>query len=245
MQNLNLKKDVVKLFQPFYDQVIDRFSDHIHSITIIGSALTEDFDASRSDVNSVVILKKMDLSFLEHFAPLGKTFGKKRIAAPLIMTPEYIATSLDVFPIEFLNIQLIHQTVFGDDIFEPININKKDLRYQCERELKVKLIDLRQRYIASLGSGKILAQSFIDSFSGYTPLFRAIICLFGQQPPIGNAEVISKLGEVSGVPMEPFRTVLKGKNEILKRSIEELNAVFTSYYTATEKLGNLVDEINI
>ena len=70
------------------------------------------------------------------------------------MTPEYIRTSLDVFPVEFLNFKLIHATVFGEDIFESLEINRMDLRRQCERELKVKLVSLRQGYISSLGDGR-------------------------------------------------------------------------------------------
>lgn len=243
MQNVNLKKDVTKLFEPFYDQITNTFKEKIHSITITGSSLTEDFDTKYSDVNSVLTLNKMDFKFLEQFAALGKKFGKKRISAPLIMTPQYITKSLDVFPIEFLNIKLIHLTVFGEDIFKHIDINKADLRYQCERELKIKLIGLRQNYIASSGESKILAQSFINSFSGYITLFRGIIYLLGQNPPEGNADVISTLGELSGINTDIFMDVLKDKKQRIKLSIEQLNTIFENYYTATEKLGNLVDEI--
>ncbi|MBW1813676.1 MAG: hypothetical protein JRJ39_08380 [Deltaproteobacteria bacterium] len=245
MLNVNLKQEVVKLFEPFYDQMITSFKDKIHSITITGSALTEDFDRKYSDINSILTLKEMDLKFLKRFAPLGKKFGKKRIAAPLIMFPEYVTKSLDVFPIEFLNIKLIHLTVFGEDIFKSIDINKADLRHQCERELKVKLIDLRQSYIASLGNNKILAQGFINSFSGYIPLFRGIIYLLGQNPPESNTDVISSLGELTGINTNMFMDVLKEKKERLKLSTDQVNAIFENYYSAIEKLGNLVDEIDV
>jgi hypothetical protein len=243
MQNLNLKEDVVKLFEPFYDKITDSFKEKIHSITITGSALTEDFDTKHSDINSILTLHEMDLKFLERFAPLGKKFGKKRIAAPLIMTLEYISKSLDVFPIEFLNIKLTHQTIFGEDIFEHIDINKTDLRYQCERELKVKLIDLRQSYISSLGDTKILAQEFINSFSGYIPLFKGIIYLLGQNPPQKNEDAISTLGELSKIDTDIFMDVLKEKKQRVKLSIDQLNTIFEKYYTAIERLGHLVDEI--
>ncbi len=243
MDHLNLKEDVVKLFEPFHDEITNSFKEKIHSITITGSALTEDFDAKHSDINSVLMLNEMDLKFLERFAPLGKKFGKKRIAAPLIMAPDYMAKSLDVFPIEFLNIKLIHRTVFGQDIFTSIDIKHADLRTQCERELKVKLIHLRQSYISSRGNSKILSQEFINSFSGYIPLFRGMIYLFGKTPPHGNADVIVTLGELSGIPTDVFMDVLKEKKQRIPLSIEQLNAIFENYYTAIEKLGNLVDEI--
>jgi len=41
-----------------------------------------------------------------------------------------------------------------------------------------------------------------------------------------------------------FVKVLKEKHEKIKVKIEELNTIFEDYYSATEKLGAIVDEIN-
>ena len=185
----------------------------------------------------------MDLKFLEDFAPLGKKFGKKQVSSPLIMTPEYISSSLDVFPVEFLTIKLLHKTVFGEDIFSDLEIKKSDLRPQCERELKVRLIGLRQGYLSSLGNRKFLADGFISSFSGYIPLFRGIILLLGTTPPEENKEVLTTLYDVSGVNTDVFKTVLKAKKDKTKLSIEILNSIFEDYYKAIEQLGNITDEI--
>ena len=122
MNDIGLKADISARYKPFLDKVLENHQDLIHSIHIVGSALTQDFDTKISDINSVVVLHKMDLKFLEFLAPLGKKYGKKRIAAPLIMTPEYIENSLDVFPLEFFNIKMLHHTVWGEDIFQFLEI---------------------------------------------------------------------------------------------------------------------------
>ena len=176
----NLKDIVAERFNPFQEDILANFKNKIHSITITGSALTDDFDPKRSDINSIFVLNKMDLKFLELIAPLGKKYGKKGVSAPLIMTQEYIMSSLDVFPLEFLNIKLLHKTVFGEDLFKDMEINPSDLRLQCERELKVRMIGLRQGYISSAGDKKLLAKMFADSFSGYIPLFKGIILISGK-----------------------------------------------------------------
>ena len=243
MKDLNIKDEALTKFKPFLDVVLDKYKDKIHSIHITGSALTDDFNSSTSDINSIIVLNKMDLKFLEDFAPLGKKFGKKQISSPLIMTPEYISTSLDVFPVEFLTIKMLHKTVFGEDIFIDLEIKKSDLRHQCERELKVRLIGLRQGYLSSLGNRKFLADGFISSFSGYIPLFRGIILLLGTTPPEENEEVLTTLHDVSGVNTDVFKTVLKAKKDKTKLSIEILNSIFEDYYKAIEQLGNITDEI--
>ena len=245
MNDINLKADIADRFKPFLDKVLEHHQDLIHSVHIVGSALTQDFDPKASDINSVIVLERMDLKFLEFLAPLGKKFGRKRIAAPLIMTPEYIDTSLDVFPIEFFNIQQLHLSVYGDDIWLDQNIEKSDLRRQCEQELKVRLIGLRQGYVSAAGDQKILAQGFAESFSGYMPLFKAIIMLLGKVPPRNNTDILSVLEEISGVRTEVFKKVLHQKKQKARPSIEQLNLVFEDYYAAIEKLGDFTDAIAI
>jgi hypothetical protein len=243
MIDLNLKDAIIERFKPFQDELLSRYKDNIHSITITGSAVTEDFMPGQSDVNSVFVLRKMDLKFLELLANLGKKYRKKRIAAPLIMTPEYIMKSLDVFPLEFLNIKLLHKTILGEDLFGNLAINHSNLRLQCERELKVRLIGLRQGYISCLGNSKMLMDMFIQSFSGYIPLFKGIILLLGKEPPVTNPDVLTVLEEISGVNTSVFKTVLKQKKQKTKLMMEQLNTIFQDYYAAIEKLGDITDDI--
>jgi hypothetical protein len=192
----------------------------------------------------VVVLKGMDLRFLKHLAPLGKKYGKKRLAAPLIMTPRYIRTSIDVFPIEFLNIKLLHHPVFGEDLFAGLDIQRVDLRNQCERELKVRLIGLRQGYLSSMGDPEILTDIFVTTISGYIPLFRGVVLLLGKEPPKTNEDVLDMLTAVSGVNTDVFREVLAEKKDRTKPSKERLNTIFESYYRAVEKLMEITDGID-
>jgi hypothetical protein len=243
MIDLNLKDAIIERFKPFQDEILNRYKDNIHSITITGSAVTEEFMPGKSDVNSVFVLREMDVNFLELLATLGKKYRKKRIAAPLIMTPEYIMNSLDVFPLEFLNIKLLHKTILGEDLFRNLEINRSNLRLQCERELKVRLIGLRQGYISCLGNSKMLMDMFIQSFSGYIPLFKGIILLLGKEPPVANPDVLTVLEEVSGINSSVFKTVLKQKKQKTKLMMEQLNTIFQDYYAAIEKLGDITDDI--
>lgn len=243
MSDINLKTDIADRYKPFLEVLLEDHQDKLHSANIVGSALTRDYDPKISDINSVIVLHEMDLKFLEWLAPLGKKYGKKGIAAPLFMTPVYIDNSRDVFPIEFLNIKLLHHTVFGKDVFEDLDIDRSDLRHQCERELKVKLIGLRQGYISAAGDQKILARGFADSFAGYMPLFKAIIVLLGRETPQNNQEILSALTDITGVRTDAFKKVLALKSRQTKPTIEKLNIVFEDYYKVIEQLGEMIDAL--
>ena len=151
--------------------------------------------------------------------------------------------SLDVFPIEFLNIKLLHETLFGEDLFQHLVIDRKDLRPQCERELKVRLIGLRQGYISSMGDAKILSDLFINTIAGYIPLFRGVILILGKEPPLKNEDVLQVLKDLSGIDTQVFRTVLKQKRQKTKMAITHLTAIFKDCYAAVEKLGDITDGI--
>ncbi len=229
---------------PFAEDILREAAGNLHSFHIVGSALTADFDRKTSDINSVVVLREMDLGFIEALAPLGRKYRKKGVAAPLIMTPQYIMDSLDVFPIEFFNFRLIHHTVFGDDILEGLEIEDRHLRLQCEREIKTKLIWLRQGYISSLGDRKLLSERLSESITGYVPLFRAIIHLLGKEPPLRSRDVVVMLEETASVETGIFEKVLRLKRGELTLTKDELKSFFEEYYTATERTGKIVNDLD-
>lgn len=229
---------------PFFDSLLSGpHTENIHSFHVVGSALTTDFDQKASQINSVIVLKDMDLAFVEFLALLGNTYRKKGIAAPLTMTPSYIESSLDVFPIEFLDFKLLHKTVFGPDIMAPLVVEPRHLRLQCEREIKTKLIWLRQGYISSLGDKRLISERLSDSIVGYMPLFRAIITLLGEEPPKLRRDVISAIQRLTGIETGIFEKMLLLRRREIKLTKDELTESFEQYYRATERTAKIIDEL--
>lgn len=228
---------------PFFEELLARYGGALHSLHITGSALTPDYQEKVSDINSLVVLKEMDFGFLRFLASIGDKYRKKNIAAPLIMTAAYIRGSLDVFPIEFSDLRLIHRTVYGEDILEGLTIDKAHLRLQCEREVKTKLIGLRQGYVATLDKKPLLVEKLSQSITGYIPLFRAIISLMGQEPPVPKHAVLDRLCETVAVETDIFKKMLLLKQRKIILSKGEIETAFEEYYKATERIGAVIDEL--
>ena len=243
MASLNTSKlgsAVREKITPFFTEITATYNGNLHSIYLVGSVLTEDYIEKVSDINSVIVLNEMDLKFLDILAPLGKKYRKKRISAPLLMTPEYIKKSLDVFPIEFLNFRLTHQTLLGEDILVSLEIDRGDLKRQCEREVKGKLIWLRQGYISSMGNRRMLADNIIRQFTGYMPLFRGLIQLLGEDPPVNRKDVVAVLSRLTGTDTDIFEDTYAMKKKVFKPTLEQLHTLFEKYYYATERLLEVV-----
>ncbi len=248
MQMLNtgeLNPVVAERSIPFFRDVQDGYHEAIHSLHIVGSAVTPDFREKGSVIHSVIIIHKIDFGFIQFIASLGKKYGGKGIAAPLVMTPEYIRDSLDVFPIEFHDFQLIHKTVAGEDIFKDMVISKDFLKLQCEREVKVRLIGLRQSYITSRGDKGSLAEMLSHSVIGCMPLIRGVLFLFDKEPPVKRHDAIRAFQELVSIDAGIFERLLQLRAGLIKPSKEELHHIFEHYHTVLENVEAFVDTIKI
>ncbi len=234
---------VAEKIAPMINDLLGRQAAGIHSIHITGSAVIPDYDAKLSDINSVVVLHRMDLTFIEFLAPLGKKYGKEKIAAPLVMTPAYIENSLDAFPMEFLDLKLIHKTVYGPDLFSGLKLIPADLRIQCEREIKTRQIHLRQGYLSSLGKKELLSALLVRSFTGSMALFRAVISLLGKEPPVPRQQVIRLFQETTGVDTTVFEKLLALKAGGSSLSEQDLRSLFERYYNSLEAVGKIIDAL--
>lgn len=215
------------------------------AIEISGSILTPDFVPGRSDINSVLVINEMTIDKLDYLASLGRRYGKKGIRAPLFMTPEYIKTSLDVFPIEFLDISTNHKTVYGTDLFSDLEIDKSMLRIQCERDLKARLINLRQGFISAAGDKKSLSNLVFDAFPGYFPIFRAILHLMDAPYAGLSREQVLKLTESAiDVNMDGFRqiAILRAQKKTIL-GMDASHHYFRKIYDVTHELSVKVDEM--
>ena len=236
--------DILKNFDNFLDEIVTaRKQDGLLSVHVIGSVLTPDFKQGRSDINSLVVVTDINLKLLDFFVSLGKKHKDSGVAAPVLMTPEYITSSLDVFPIEFLNFREIHKTMFGDDVLAALQINPEHLRLQCEREVKSKLLWLHQGYISALGDRSFLVRRLLDSITGFFPVLRAILFLGDREMPQACHDIVTALHDFIGLDADVFETVFQLKNRDQDKIPDEneLADCFSRYYEATKRLVEHVD----
>ena len=246
----NLKFDALSdrirdSIKDFTEKLTSGLAGNLQSITVVGSSLTNDFRPGQSDINTVLVLDRQDLSSLNAIASLAKPMRKKRISPPLLMTKSYIEQSLDVFGVEFLDFQLTHQTILGDDPFKMLTFDKKDVRLQCERELKAMLIRLRQGYIASAGNKKLVRDVLISTAKGLAPFLRAILWLKDTERPAQAESTFNKAAERLSLNLESLKTTRMWQIQNARLSEVEIENAFESVYTTVEQLALIVDKLEV
>jgi hypothetical protein len=194
----------------------------LRSLTLIGEVLRETFDAKRASAKSVVVLERMDLGLLRRIAERGTALGKMGFAAPLVMTQLHIESSLDTFPIEFIEIQQLHATVLGDDPFAGLVFEPGHVRLECERELKRFLIGLRQGLLASAGRTAALGELQHDAACGLLRTLRGMLWLKGKKAYEPDDRVVAGIEELVKRPLRGLRSALNAP--AAQPSIDDLYA---------------------
>lgn len=240
-----LREEISDPVKFFSEQVITSFGDNLESITIFGSSLTNDYTAGKSDINTVLVLKTQTIDSLNTIADMAKAMQKKAIAVPVLMTPAYIETSMDVFGIEFLDFQLNHNTIYGNDPFGSLTILKSDVRLQCERELKAMLIRLRQGYIAAGANKRLVRDILISTAAGLLPLLRAILWLKDIEREILAEDVFAKAGSEFNFSPDSLIEANSWKHSKASQQKGEIESIFESVYSKVEQLASTVDGLEV
>ncbi len=214
-------------------------------LTVVGSALTDDYHPGTSDINTVLLLETHTSAALMAVASMAKPLRKQHASPPLLMTTSYIERSRDVFGVEFLDFQLTHATVLGDDPFAAMSFNKADVRLQCERELKATLIRLRQGYIAAAGRNELVRDVLIAAAKGLAPLLRAMLWLKDIERPKTMEATFGKAAGEFSINLDSAAKAERWRYEKPRLTDAEIETAFGAIYAASDKLATLVDELEV
>jgi len=219
--------------------------DNLESVILYGSAVGGDFSKEYSDYNLIVILKDSSPDNLSKVGKLVRKWVRQGNPVPHFFDPRHIEVSRDVFPLEFIDIADRHDVLFGTDPFKGIQIDRSNLRHQCESELKGKLLHLRAMYTMTCHKPRRVAQMMLRSFPGFVAVFRGIAHLVGPTPPKDTRQMIEQLAKQIDFNPTIFMdliTVREGTT-FLPRRAEAISA-FENYLTEIETITNFIDRMS-
>lgn len=232
-----------QIFEQFINDYKNAFEEELVSIILYGSAARGEYVYKKSDINFLIILKEKGIRQLKKILPLIKRWQKRNVSTPLILTNEYILSSLDSFPIEFLSMRQNYKVVFGEDALSSVKINDKDLRLQCEREIRGKLLYLRESYLNSLGDARMIKQLIQLSLPAFTSIFSALLHLKKIELPTSKAEIFKLTTDEFEMDFSVFEKLIKLSINSIKLNKEQLNQLMEQYIEQIRKLTNIVDKL--
>ena len=238
MKNLQLPVKINHQITFFIQKLEEAYGQELLSVILYGSAASGEFVAKHSNLNILVVLESTDLLQLKKASRIVKKFKN---LSPLFLTEKYILSSTDVFPIEFLDMQENYVVLYGKDILKNIYLDLKNLRFQCEQELRLKLLNLKQLYIRLSDQPAILTESLLKSFTSVLHILRNVLRLKNIKPPYKKEELLKELAKHFKIEAGKWEKILAVKQKKIKTNKAEIEELFITFVNNLEEIIQTVD----
>jgi len=240
MNNLRLPPKLGQEIAAFIQGLKEIYQEDLFSVTLYGNAASGEFVTQHSNLNILVILKSTELFILKQASKLVKRFKN---LTPLFLTKEYILSSIDIFPIEFLDMQENHIVLYGQDVLKEIQVDLKNLKFQCEQELKAKLLNLKQIYLSLNDHAANLKKPLFKAFISILHILRNVLRLKGIQPHYQKEELLKELAVNFKIDIGHWVKILAAKQKKIKLNKTEIEELFSVLIDNLEKIVQGVDAL--
>lgn len=213
------------------------------SAVLYGSAARGEFRPGQSDLNLLVLLREVTPAALRRASDLSRAWVAEGNPPPLILSVDEWRRSADVWAIELADIRDAHLTLAGADPFAGIEIHPEDLRLQCERELKGKQIQLRERYLLFAGQPEELGELLVRSFSTFLVLFRTVLRLSGEGGVRDAETVVRRTAERVGFDPAPLLEIQRARASGEKPRPQADSPMVVGYMDAVSRVVRHVDQL--
>ncbi len=235
--------DPKEIFSNITNDYKNLYENDLESIILYGSAAGSDYQPGRSDINFMIVLSENGITDLARSFRTIAQWKKRKVSTPLFLTRYYVNSSTDVFPIEYLNFKHNHQLVYGEDILNNLTFDKEHIRLQCEREIKGKLLLLREAFLESQGSKTALKSIIKDSLPTFVSIFTALLFLKNTEIPEDRLSIIKATCKSYGLDSSIFAKLLDIRDDKSKLAREDIAGIYNEYLSEIRTLSKIVDEL--
>lgn len=209
--------------------------DAVEQIAVYNTGLSE-------QGNLVVILPDDSIEEIVKAHRIVKEISRKRIEPPLIISPHYIAHSLDSFPLEFLNIKTDYYNIYSKtDIFKDLQFEHSYIRLEMERELKSKELLIKMTVLDYYGDAKILKKLITVSVKSIEPILKGLLYLHNEAIPKERKELIHKADKITDFDISSLMTAVEFTTGSVNFDKQELPAFFDRFTKQLQTLSDYVE----
>lgn len=230
--------------EQFIGAVKNAFGDALRSVILYGPA-ARGMTLKRPYITFLVIVDDNTPSEIARCSQYMKRWNRKRIAAPLFLEPGNIERSLDTFPLEFLDMTSAYHVVYGEDVLKDVRVKKSDVRNQCERELKGKLLHLRAEYLTLRGNTVGIRDLIERTLITFLLVFAGALFLKDRTVPFDMGELLAATAGEYGLDAALFERLFGIARGRLKLNKQESDALFDRYVEELDKLSQSFDSISL
>ncbi|MEQ8214450.1 MAG: hypothetical protein ABRQ35_11185 [Smithellaceae bacterium] len=231
------------IFVPLTQDYLKVFGNELISLIIYGSAAGGYYIRGKSDINLLVVLTPAGLDKFTDVLETVQSWRKRSVAIPLIMSKNFVESSLDSYPIEFLGMKNSHILIYGEDILAELTVKPADLRLQIERELRSKLLLLREGYLEAEGKPRRLRSLISRSLTAFLAIFNALLYYKTGKMQQGRREIIKEMRKTFTMDASVFLFCADIKEGKDKFSGAEVTDIFRKYFQEINDICKMADQL--
>lgn len=229
------------IFESYVNDWKTAYGKELQAIILYGSAARREYVPGVSDINFLIVLSSEGIAKLTPAVELTRKWRGQMVAVPLLLTKEYLQSSLDTFPIDFFSMQKHHQVIFGEDVLADLAISKANLRMQLERDVKSKLLHLRESFLSEAEDRDGMLRLLRQTLPAFFPIFETLLYLRDRPIPAHRHDTIDQAVELAGLDKNFFSKMLKVNEQQNKPYRNELCELFEKYILQIRSLALFVD----
>ena len=238
-------EDVLAAARHWLEPVRTALGSDFVAAYLTGSVLTQGFHPDHSRVNVLLVSRHLGDETLDSLAQALPQTKRPPHFAPLFMTQHQIESSLDSFPIEWVEIQERHLLIEGQDVLGNLEVPRTYLRLQCEHELRAKLILLRQSYVLGSAHPDRLEPVLHQSASGFATLFRTLLRLSGESPPADPSRVVERVADLYQLQAEGLLGAYRVRAARRRHKGQELLGIYRKFMAEIERLVEAINALRV
>ncbi len=228
------KKDPEKDLGALVEALRSSLRDRLKSVVVFGSMASGEFHAERSDVN-VLIIATLSFDTLEQMGPLLKPWMAKGHTLPVLATPEDLPGMARSFPIEFMDMIDHHKVLYGDDLLAGLKIDPRHLRAQCEHDLALARLKLRQVIAASAADETRIRQALLRSGRSVTTILQAIVRMEEDGVKLDKIKAVDRLADRAEFDATVLHRILDAR---LRREVDNISDLTIHFLDLIEAVLN-------
>ncbi len=225
------------ILERMVDQLEEAVGDRLVSVVLYGPAAHGDGYRAVAHLNLLIVTSDLEVPTLAALGDPVRWWLRRGQVWPRLFTPELLRDAADVYPVELLDISRLHRLLHGTEVLHGIDLDAGLLRLQCERELREKLMRLREGFIDCRGRRRRLGRLLAASYAAFAPVWRACLHLLGVDPPVHDQDAAAALCRRLDLDPAPFDRVGQVATGDARASVE----LFARYCAG---LADMVDRID-
>ena len=230
-------------------QQLDRFLAELdaagiggYRAVLHGSAARDQHIPGWSDVNVVLVLDAITTETLQRLKGPLTRWRAETDALPLLLTHAEWLRSVDAYPLEIAEMRTAYRVLRGEDPLAELTVAPADLRQALERELRGKLLRLRQGYALLADEPRRMGDFVRRSISAVLFLCRGLVVLAGKKPPLDPVDLANMAGRVAGFDGPALARIVTRRGV---KGWECTEADMRGYLAAVEQAARFVDNFQI